>query len=177
MKNFTLIALLFSFGCAAQSAHYGKSGAYTVPDKQATPGQVNRAVVADLSGAPHMIGGLELNVCAKDFRATAIRATIRNFAGLKRKVCAQYGVAKCDKTVEGDHLISLEIGGCPDCLANLWPQPMSEARIKDHQLEDVLPKLICAGSITLADAQQCVAGDWPACAVRIKGLTAQVSGQ
>jgi hypothetical protein len=69
--------------------------------------------------------------------------------------------------VEGDHLISIEIGGCPDCLTNLWPQPMDQARIKDHQVEDVLPGLVCAGKMTLAEAQKCIAGDWVACAARI----------
>jgi hypothetical protein len=50
---------------------------------------------------------------------------------------------------------------------------MTEARIKDHQVEDTLggPRgLACTGKITLQDAQQCVAKDWAACSVRIKGL-------
>jgi hypothetical protein len=44
---------------------------------------------------------------------------------------------------------------------------MAEARAKDHQVEDVLPKLVCAGKMTLADAQTCIAKDWVACAARV----------
>jgi len=154
----------------AKVARYAQSGIYALPDRAATPGVVDPRAVADLSGARHISGGVERNICAADFRSTAIRKTIRNFAGLKRKACAEYGLAKCDGSVEGDHLISLEIGGCPDCLANLWPQPMDEARVKDHQVEDVLPKLICAGKISLRGAQECIARDWVACGERLKGL-------
>jgi hypothetical protein len=50
---------------------------------------------------------------------------------------------------------------------------MDEARIKDHQVEDVLPKLICAGKMTLAAAQKCMATDWVACADRLKTLEGQ----
>ena len=154
----------------AAQARYGLSGGMALPDPQVTPGAVNPDVEADRSGAPRLVNGLEVNICARDFRATAIRRTIRNFAGLKKKACAEYGVTRCDGSVEGDHLISIEIGGCADCLTNLWPQPMAEARTKDHQVEDVLPKLVCAGKMTLADAQRCVAADWVECGERIKAL-------
>jgi hypothetical protein len=52
----------------------------------------------------------------------------------------------------------------------MWPQQMDQAKIKDHQLEDKLPKLVCSGKITLSDAQNCMADDWVACAARIKTL-------
>lgn len=161
------------FACSAlwaQMAHYRHNGKTELPDAHLTPGAVNLDAVADLSGKPHLVGGIEMNLCAKDFRSTAIRKTIKNFAGLKKKACAEYGVAQCDASVEGDHLISLEIGGCKDCLTNLWPQNMVQARVKDHQVEDVMPKLICSGKIELKAAQACIANDWVACAQRIKGL-------
>lgn len=172
MRIFLLLAAALLFGAGPQpSAHYGHGlNGYALPDVAATPGVADPHAVADTSGAPHMVAGVERNVCAKDFRTGPIRKGIRNFAGLKKKACAEYGVARCDKSVEGDHLISIEIGGCSDCLTNLWPQPMAEARIKDHQVEDVLPKMVCAGKMSLADAQQCIAKDWTACAVRIAQL-------
>jgi hypothetical protein len=152
------------------AAQYQIEAGMALPDPELTPGAVNAAVVADRSGAAHKFNGLEVNICAKDFRATAIRKTIRNFAKLKKQACQEYGIDKCDASVEGDHLVSIEIGGCPDCLKNLWPQPMDEARVKDHQVEDVLPKLVCAGKISLGDAQACIAKDWIACGERIKKL-------
>lgn len=154
----------------APAAHLRHSGKWALPDRHATPGAVNPAVIADVTKAQKRVDGIEVNLCAPDFSASRIRATIRNFAGLKRKACAEYGVKRCDKSVEGDHLISIELGGCPDCLANLWPQPMGEAKIKDHHVEDVLPKLICAGRLSLKTAQRCIAKDWAACGKKWGGL-------
>lgn len=164
-----LLAIAFAVPARAQ-AHYRQDGGFKLPDARYTPGAVDPLAVADLSGARHRIGGIERNVCAKDFRTAPIRARIRNFAKLKKQACAEYGVARCDGSVEGDHLISIEIGGCPDCLTNIAPQPMAEARVKDHQVEDVLPKLVCAGKITLPDAQKCIAGDWVSCMARIRKM-------
>jgi hypothetical protein len=54
------------------------------------------------------------------------------------------------------------LGGSTDP-ANLWPQryraPRWNAHIKD-QLEELLPKMVCAGQITLAQAQRDIAADW-----------------
>jgi len=159
-----LLALfLIAIPMSAQTANYGANGAYKLPDPKVTPGAVNPNVVADLSGAPHMVNGVEMNMCAKDFRTGPIRATIKNFPKIKQTACTAYGVAKCDASVEGDHLISIEIGGCQDCQTNVWPQPMSEAKVKDFYVEDKLPKAVCAGKLTLSDAQQCIATDWVAC--------------
>lgn len=153
------------------SARYGISGGMAIPDREVTPGEVDSGVEADASGKSWIVNGVEKNICARHFSATAIRKKIRNFAKLKREACEEYGVAdKCDRRVEGDHLISIELGGCADCLSNLWPQPMKDARIKDHQVEDALPKLICAGQISLKDAQKCIASDWVKCAERVKKL-------
>jgi hypothetical protein len=152
------------------AATYRTNGGMALPDADVTPGAVDKEVWADPSKKSWIVNGIEKNICAPHFSATAIRKTIKNFPGLKKKVCEEYGVQKCDAHVEGDHLISIEIGGCPDCLTNLWPQPMGEARVKDHQVEDVLPKLVCAGKISLKDAQKCIATDWVACEQRIKEL-------
>ena len=162
--------LLIVASAAAQTAHYRYNGTTKLPDATVTPGATNPDAVADLSGKPHMIGNIEMNICAKDFRSTAIRKTIKNFAGLKKKACAEYDVTKCDASVEGDHLISLEIGGCKDCMTNIWPQDMDQARIKDHEVEDKLPRLVCTGKIKLADAQSCISTDWVVCAARIKDM-------
>jgi hypothetical protein len=47
-----------------------------------------------------------------------------------------------------DHLIPLEIGGSNE-IANLWPQPEKEARIKD-KLEATLHHLVISHRIDLA---------------------------
>lgn len=163
-----LLALGAALCCAQRhpSASYRHDGAYVLPDAKVTPGAVDPRAIADLTGERHIVGGIERNICADDFRTKPIRATIRDFPKLKKEACAEYASPKCDRAVEGDHLISLELGGCPDCLANQWPQPMAQAKIKDHYVEDVLPNLVCAGKMTLKEAQGCIADDWVACGRR-----------
>ncbi len=171
MRIWLVVALaLVCAAAAGQQAKYRHDGSYALPDAVVTPGAVDPLAVADVSRGRHIVGGIERNICAPDFRTRPIRARIHNFAGLKRQACAEYGVARCDKSVEGDHVISLELGGCADCLGNLFPQPMAQARVKDHRVEDVLPKLVCAGRISLRGAQKCIATDWAACMEKIEAV-------
>lgn len=65
---------------------------------------------------------------------------------------------------EEDHLIPLELGGCPTCIENLWPQPWAgtwNAHLKDH-LENELHRRVCAHQMLLRDAQLMIAKDWKA---------------
>lgn len=79
--------------------------------------------------------------------------------GMKRHVCALYGQLDCPgKKYELDHLISRELAGA-DVDANLWPQPIKQARMKDR-LENWLHKQVCKGKMPLADAQSTIRKDW-----------------
>ena len=71
---------------------------------------------------------------------------------------------------ELDHLISLEIGGNPEDPKNLWMEPWERkgahlaaagqgAESKDV-VENRLHREICAGTLTLADAQTEIATNW-----------------
>ena len=51
-----------------------------------------------------------------------------------------------------DHFISLELGGAPTDGANLWYQPLAQAR-KDDRVETLLRRLICKHGLKLPDAQ------------------------
>ena len=65
---------------------------------------------------------------------------------------------------ELDHLISIELGGHPRDLDNLWMQPwegLCGARTKDV-LETHLKKQVCLGNITLRQAQKEIGTDWVA---------------
>ncbi len=166
-KRLILVLLLTAPLAAQQTAHYGKDGAYTLPDARVTPGAVNVQLVADTTGKPHMVNGVEANLCAKDFRTGPWRKVSESE---KKKACAEYGAQSCPgPDWELDHLISLELGGS-DGLANLWPQPILQARLKDHGTEDPLPKLVCAGKISLKDAQACISSNWVKCAARVRAL-------
>jgi hypothetical protein len=63
---------------------------------------------------------------------------------------------------ELDYLITPELGGADDA-RNLWPQRYASgvwnAHVKD-QLEDLLPTLVCEGSIPLQTAQHDIAVNW-----------------
>jgi hypothetical protein len=65
---------------------------------------------------------------------------------------------------EEDHLIPLALGGAPYDPRNLWPEPRASAdgwnaSVKD-ELEAALPRLVCSGRVSLADAQRAIATDW-----------------
>ena len=62
-------------------------------------------------------------------------------------------------TSEEDHLISLELGGAPSAVANLWPEPHASFNEKD-KVESAAHAAICAGRLTLPQAQQGIATNW-----------------
>lgn len=73
---------------------------------------------------------------------------------------------------EVDHLIPLEIGGA-DVEDNLWPQEyevvpadpswQKNGAHKKDSLENRLHKEICAGAITMQEAQTCISTNWVEC--------------
>lgn len=70
-----------------------------------------------------------------------------------------YGVPRADWYLyELDHLVSLELGG-DNTVANLWPEPWSDARRKD-QVENALHRRVCSGAMTIEAAQARIARDW-----------------
>ena len=114
------------------------------------------------------------DVCGKKWGKDARHVT----ASMKNQVYSEYGTSpgkgvcalkthtgKNGQSVkegcEVDHLISRELGGA-DSVDNLWPQPYTQhpgAHEKDW-LENQLHKEVCAGTITLEDAQQEIKIDW-----------------
>ncbi len=63
-----------------------------------------------------------------------------------------------------DHLIPLELGGSNDD-KNLWPQPWDPrpGSLEKDQLENELHSLVCKGTLSLKEAQQCIASNWIEC--------------
>lgn len=122
-----------------------------LPDPAKTPGEANPVLTQE-------------RVCDPDFRTGPFRKVP---ASLKRKVYAAYGARNHKGICAGregceiDHLLSLEIGGA-NTLANLWPQPYAgewNAHVKD-KLENHLHRLVCAGELSLEDAQAEISTDW-----------------
>ena len=168
-----VVGFLVSGMALAQQAVYGHSQGKSLQDMKVTPGAVDLSLVADLTKAPHMVAGVEHNICAADFKTLPFRVATKS-QKIKTAVCKAYGIdAGCPgQKWELDDIIPIEVGG-QNIQINLWPQPIAEARVKDHQVEDLLggPKgLVCRGKISLSDAQSCIVNDWTACAVRIAAL-------
>jgi hypothetical protein len=75
----------------------------------------------------------------------------------------RYHVAHVPYAHEVDHLVSLELGGS-NAITNLWPEPYAGrwgAHTKDA-IENKLRDLVCAGRLSLADAQHREATNWVA---------------
>ncbi len=142
MSRWTLIVLCMVLPSATL--------ARDLPDPELTPGVVTALTSAE--------------VCGIRWGRDARKVT----AAMRRMVFEGYGLSgnrdrscKGKRHFEVDHLISRELGGADDVL-NLWPQCYSgrwNASIKDR-LENRLHREVCAGTITLEDAQAAIRDDW-----------------
>lgn len=121
-----------------------------LPDPRCTPGATNPAVTQ---------ATLSSTVCVPGF-SSSIRPPSSYTSLLKRRQMSAWRIPGAAWQVEEDHLIPLALGGAPSDSRNLWPQPGGIPNKKDA-LEQRLYRLVCAGKVPLAEAQQAIAGDWP----------------
>lgn len=135
-----------------------------------------RAFLPDPARTP----GDTLAVTARDVCTPGYAKKVRNVpASVKRAAYARYGITHhAPGEYEVDHLISLELGGS-NSIRNLWPesyrtQPWN-ARVKDA-VENRLHADVCAGRISLHDAQQAIARDWIAAYRRYVAATPAAVG-
>lgn len=78
---------------------------------------------------------------------------------MKRRLFhAQHATGRL-RDYELDHRIPISLGGCVTCEANLWLEPLADAKRKDRQ-EWALHRAVCAGQIRLHDAQETMRR-WP----------------
>ncbi len=76
-----------------------------------------------------------------------------------------YGLATAGSGFEYDHLVALELGGAVNDSHNLWPERDAASggafyRNPKDRLERALNRLVCAGRLTLSQAQGLIATDW-----------------
>ena len=120
-----------------------------LPDPVCTPGAINPAVTQD---------NISETICKSGYTKT-IRPTVSYTGKLKADQMNQYGFTDSGRSHEEDNLISLELGGSHSDPRNLWPQPGASPNAKD-KVEDFLRTAVCAGQISLAEAQNRIATDW-----------------
>lgn len=149
------VALLCALSTPAHAASDGVR-----PDPVLTPGAIRTTDKAEICGTK--------------------TSTVRNVSGSEKlAVYRRYGMVGPSAAFPGtnllppyevDHLVSLELGGSND-ITNLWPeaydQPMG-AHQKDA-VENKLHRLICAGRISVEEAQHAIAADWVAAYAKFVG--------
>jgi hypothetical protein len=108
-----------------------------------TPGVLNPAVTQ---------ATLAQTACKHGWTST-VRPPVSYTNALKLRQLRQYRLRGPPSAFQEDHLISLELGGNPTDPRNLWPEPYPRASAVD-QIENDLNHRVCAGSLTLAQAQE-----------------------
>jgi hypothetical protein len=160
MKKIILaLSLLLAFNNNAMAATKAPASLdWVVQNKKATPGALNTTVTQ---------ANIATTVCKSGWTAT-IRPTVTYTNKLKDTQLKTTYLAytkmwgPAASGYEEDHLISLQLGGNPSDPKNLWPEPYAGngARKKDV-VETALKRLVCAGTLKLADAQKAIL-NWPA---------------
>lgn len=161
MKNRLVIGIfvasLLVAGSASAATTKTSSLDWVVQDNKVTPGALNPSVTQ---------ANIATTVCKSGWTAT-IRPTVTYTNKLKdtqlKTTYLSYTKiwGTSASAYEEDHLISLQLGGAPSDPKNLWPEPYAGigARKKDV-VETALKRLVCAGTLKLAEAQKAIL-NWP----------------
>ena len=119
-----------------------------LPDPRCTPGSIDPIATQ---------GNIRSTICKSGWTAT-VRPPESQTERFKFDVAyPAYGTPSREKT-ELDHLVPLELGGSNDA-TNLWPETPPTPNPKD-KVEDALNRAVCEGQVTLAAAQNAIAGNW-----------------
>lgn len=125
-----------------------------MPDHECTPGEADPKVTQ---------ANINTTICVSGY-STSVRPSTSVTEPIKKKQMAAYGDTDSMTHYELDHLISLELGGCPDCVANLWPEPYNDklGAYEKDKVENYLHDQVCKDSIPLQTAQEEIANNWEA---------------
>ena len=134
---------------AAGSCDALGSGVYSRPDPQCTPGALNPAVTE---------ATIRRTICVRGWTST-VRPPESVTEPEKQASMAAYGDTGPLSAYEYDHFVPLELGGAVNDPRNLWPEPGASPNPKDS-VENDLRSRVCAGTLTLADAQRAIVSDW-----------------
>ncbi|KOV60919.1 lipoprotein [Streptomyces sp. NRRL WC-3618] len=144
---------------AAGSCHYRyeKKGE-PLEDPQCTPGAISPAVKQ---------ANLKSTICRKGGYTSGVRPSTYITGKEKKLNATSYGFTGSMRDAEYDHLISLQLGGDPNDYRNLWVEPADPGHKKGSgvnnakdPVETKLHTAVCAGKVTLAQAQQAIVTDW-----------------
>jgi hypothetical protein len=133
------------------------SGLAARPDPRCTPGTLNPAVTQ---------ATIAVTICRSGW-TSSVRPHESVTAPEKRASMAAYGLRGAPSEYEYDHDVPLELGGAVNDAGNLWPEPDYAGgggfyRNPKDRLENALRRKVCAGAMTLAQAQRAIASNWVA---------------
>ena len=111
-------------------------------------------------------------LCSPGFHTGSVRHVTQ---AEKFAVEREYGMTPklYGRTIEIDHIVSLELGGSND-IANLYPERGSGTanyHVKD-KLENAVAALVCSGKLSLRAAQRAIASNWETLYLRVFRLAA-----
>jgi len=114
-------------------------------DRSCTPGAIDPRVTQ---------GDIHSTICVSGYTDT-VRPPVSYTAPLESELIHSYDLSLGPSQTELDHLVSLELGGAPADVRNLWPEPYAGRRgsYNKDEFENRLHAEVCAGAITLAKAQ------------------------
>ena len=138
----------------APRCHYRVVSGQYLPDPACTPGTTNPLVTQET---------IRATICVSGWTRT-VRPSTTVTGPMKRASARDYGYGGPTAIAEFDHLISLELGGAPSDTHNLWVEPplagaTSFSNPKDA-VENRLHARVCAGTMSLAEAQRRILTDW-----------------
>ena len=135
--------------------HLGPADIY--PDPERTPGAINPDITQE---------NIRQTICNPRWSTKSVRPAASYTHQLKVEQIREYAYPDSSlKDYEEDHFIPLELGGNPTDPKNLWPEPFETsipdggAHAKD-EVENYLHAEVCAGSLTLEQAQKEITEDW-----------------
>lgn len=144
------------------TCHYRTAAdGYLLPDPACTPGAVDSGVTQ---------ADLDSTICRAGGYTGSVRPPESMTERFKYQSEAAYRDPASTSDTELDHLVPLELGGASDT-PNLWPEPdQGQPAQFDPQdpfglngkdgVEDRLHDAVCAGQVSLAQAQDAIAVDW-----------------
>lgn len=97
----------------------GVGDARIYPNTQRTPGMADPSVTQS---------NIAKNICNKKWTTDSVRPSDSVTKKIKTETMKAYGFTDTAGHYELDHLMSLQVGGCPDCVENLWPEAYGDAQ-------------------------------------------------
>lgn len=103
----------------AESNHSKSGPSEIYPDSSRTPGAPDKNVTQ---------ANIRDNICNTNWSTRSVRPASSVTSRIKTRTMKEYGFTGAEEHYELDHLISLQAGGCPDCLDNLWPEAYGDTK-------------------------------------------------